>query len=198
MRNKRQQEFFFVILCNWRHLRHASRHYSLKSQFAAVWRIARAAFFLSHCTEFVRLPVVAQWMGRATRHDLFYHLTHRYYLATFLVLNERAEHALFHMRVEDRYFDDSYKQAVFLKGGLQLWEQVVDGVRFQIKLRMVSMVAQEVIWTYYRSFWQIGMGEAAWWWRLLGCRLAQPCTQCPRHCRKPRQSGRRRLHILPS
>jgi len=117
--------------------------YTLKSRLASVWRVARTVFFLKRCTEFVRLPVVAHYVARAARHDLFYHLTHRHYLATFLTLNERAELALFHMRVEDRCFDDSYKHAVYLNGGLQLWERVVDGMRFHIRLRMASRVAQE-------------------------------------------------------
>ncbi|MYM41694.1 DUF535 domain-containing protein [Pseudoduganella sp. CY13W] len=91
----------------------------------------------------MRLSLITDFVALRASHDIFYHLSHRHYLSSFLSLRERAEFAVFHMRVEDRYFDTTYKNAVYLQGGLVLWEQVVEEVHFQIKLRMASIVAQE-------------------------------------------------------
>ena len=89
------------------------------------------------------MTVVWQYVRQAAQHDLFYHLNHRNYLANFLSLAERAEFALSHMGVENQAFNDHYKENVYLKGGLVVWEQTVKDMSFQIQLRMASRIAPE-------------------------------------------------------
>jgi len=91
----------------------------------------------------LNMSVVWQYIRKVAQHDLFYHLSHRDYLANFLTLNERVEFAMSHMRVESQEFNDSYKEAVYLKGGLVVWEQNAKGMCFQIRLKMASRVCQE-------------------------------------------------------
>jgi len=132
-----------VFLYNLRHLHHALVQYPMKSKAISVWRTMRAFVFFRNQLSFLRQPLVQNYIRHRANFDLFYYLTHRNYLSTFLTLKERAKFVMFHVQTEQRYFDEAYKQAVYLNGGLQLWAREVGGVRFNIRLRMASVIAQE-------------------------------------------------------
>ena len=132
-----------LVLHTLLHVAHVRRTYPVKNFFAALARSARVLLHFREHEEMLKVGIVRQYLRRAARHDLFYHLSHRHYLANFLTHRERINLATFHAQVEDRRFGHGYKEAVYLLDGLQLWEKVVDGMRFHIRLRMSSRVAQE-------------------------------------------------------
>jgi len=132
-----------IVLHTLLHVAHVRRTYPIKNLAATLARSIRVLLHFRQHEELLRIGIVRQYLRRAARHDLFYHLSHRHYLANFLTHRERISHATFHAQVEDRRFGHGYKEAVYLKDGLLLWEQVVDGMHFHIRLRMASRVAQE-------------------------------------------------------
>jgi len=136
-------ELAFILQCHNAHLQFALKQYPLKAKCIAIWRVFRSLYFVQQQRKLVKLPVFTDFVAINAHHDLFYHLSHRQYLSSFLTLSERSQFAFFHMQVEDRYFDTAYKEAVYRHGGLLLWEQVVGDVHFQIKLRVASIMAQE-------------------------------------------------------
>jgi uncharacterized protein VirK/YbjX len=122
---------------------HARRNYPTKSFLASVMRSMRVLMYYRQHQKLLQVGVVLNHVRHAARNNLFYHLNHRHYLANFLSFDERVDLTLFHMQAEDRQFNAAYKDAVYLDGGLRLWEQTVDGTRFHIQLRMASRIAQE-------------------------------------------------------
>lgn len=124
-------------------MKHAKAQYSTKSTLAAAWRSARGLIYYRHHIKLLNVPVVWQYVRKVAQHDLFYHLSHRNYLANFLTLNERVDFAMSHMRIESQEFNNSYKEAVYLNGGLVVWEQESKGMCFQIQLKMAARLCQE-------------------------------------------------------
>lgn len=137
------RETIMLVLHTLLHFAYVRRTYPVKNLFATVARSSRVLLHFRDHKKLLQIGIVRHYLLRVARNDLFHHLSHRNYLANFLTQRERIDMATFHVQMEDRCFDNNYKQAVYLDGGLCLWEQNVDGIRFHIQLRMAPRVAQE-------------------------------------------------------
>lgn len=113
------------------------------SRLACSVRALRAFFFARKHAEIFGMDVFVNYVLPEIGGDLFHHLGRRYYLAKNLRLRERVDFLLSHYRFEERFFDKRYKENVYLKGGLVLWEDKVGGVEFQMRLVLADRYAAE-------------------------------------------------------
>lgn len=68
--------------------------------------------------------------------DTFFFLTHDYYLSRFFTVAQRIDCAIAHYSYEGQNCTTAYVRSVYhSQGGLTLWHQIVNGVRFAITLR---------------------------------------------------------------
>ncbi|WP_167758597.1 DUF535 family protein [Zemynaea arenosa] len=112
--------------------------YGVASWLLCIMRTARVLLYFREHQDLCRLPVYRNYVAQPGNDDLFHHLSHRHYLAKTFGTAERVRMVLTHYRYEDTSFDDIYKRHVYLKGGLRLWQQSVNGVDADIVLTMAT------------------------------------------------------------
>lgn len=86
-------------------------------------------------------PVYALHVAALGRRDQFGFASHRFYLARGFSPRSRGLAALQHYRNEATALDDAYREAVYRRGGLQLWRTDREGASFEIRL----MPGQDVL-----------------------------------------------------
>lgn len=69
-----------------------------------------------------------------TDKDIFQHLRHQFYLSKRLTTRQRLETALHHLDYQYAHYSDAYREQVYRSEGLTLWQQVIDGAHFCIRL----------------------------------------------------------------
>lgn len=115
----------------------------LSSRLLSVLRSARVLLFWREHAALCRLDVVRHHVAAAAGDALFHHLSHRDYLVKGLSARQRVQCVLSHYGFEDASFDAAYKQAVYMSGGLALWQHEANGSRFLIRLEMASRMNAE-------------------------------------------------------
>lgn len=115
----------------------------LRARIAFLLRSSRIFFFYREHIELSASNVYANYVVPTGTYDLFPHLSRRYYLSKDLNLRQRVQCLLFHCRYEEVSFDAAYKQQVYSEGGLILWEKIVDGTTFKIRLVLADRYAAE-------------------------------------------------------
>lgn len=130
------QYFYFCCSLNVEQLKPLSR-------VAYALRATRAFLFIRSHIELFRLDSYVNYAAPIIRHDLFNHLSRRFYLSKSLALRQRVQCRLSHYRFEDRSFDLGYKCQVYSSDGLVLWEKTLNGTKFQISLTLADRYAAE-------------------------------------------------------
>jgi hypothetical protein len=126
-----------------KHWRARRRQYSLSSWLLCIARSLRVlAHYRAH-RALCRLEVVRRYVASPSNDDLFHHLSHRDYLIKGLAARDRIACVLAHYRFEEATFDSAYKHAVYLAGGLVLWQHGAGGHEFRITLAMGSRMNAE-------------------------------------------------------
>jgi uncharacterized protein VirK/YbjX len=113
-------------------------HYSLPSWILCLARSLRVLLYYRDHQALCRLDVFRNYVAAAPNDDLFHHLSHRDYLVRGLSARQRVQCVLTHYHFEETTFTSDYKQAVYLSGGLPLWQHTADGNTFLIRLEMAS------------------------------------------------------------
>ena len=121
----------------------AGRQLPLTSRMMSVLRSARVLLFWRDHASLCQLDVVRNYVASSAKDDVFHHLSHRHYLVKGLSSRQRVQCVLSHYRFEETSFDAVYKQAVYLNGGLALWQHEANGSRFLIRLEMASRMNAE-------------------------------------------------------
>lgn len=121
-----------------RHWRATRSKYSAASWLLSIVRSLRVLLYYREHRALCALDVVRNYVAAPSNDDLFHHLSHRDYLVRRLPARERVRCVLTHYRFEDATFSAAYKRAVYLDGGLPLWERGVHGSSFSIVLEMGS------------------------------------------------------------
>lgn len=119
------------------------RQYSLTSWILCIVRSMRVLLYYRDHQQLCQLDVVRNYVAAPPNDDLFHHLSHRDYLARGLSARERVQAVLAHYHFEETSFNSAYKQAVYLGGGLPLWQHAADGSEFRIQLEMASRANAE-------------------------------------------------------
>jgi hypothetical protein len=126
-------------------LAHLNQHWlalrrqgSLAAQLVSLVRSLRVLMFYRDHRALCQLDVYRNYVAARAGDDLFHHLSQRDYLAKGLTARQRVGCALTHYRFEETTFNADYKQAVYLAGGLTLWQHAADGSNFLIRLEMAS------------------------------------------------------------
>jgi uncharacterized protein VirK/YbjX len=115
----------------------------LQVRLATVLRSARVFLFRRAHLDLLQLGVYSDYVAPATGHDLFHHLSRRFYLSQGLGLRQRVQAMLDHHRFEETSFDAGYKLQVYRDDGLLLWSKEVDGKVFSIRLTLGYRYAAE-------------------------------------------------------
>jgi uncharacterized protein len=126
-----------------RHWLARRRHVRLSSWLVSVARSARVLLYYREHAALCRLDVYRNYALAPAHDDLFHHLSQRGYLATDFSARERVQCVLSHYRFEETTFDAGYRQAVYLAGGLPLWQQTVGDNVFQIRLERSACAQAE-------------------------------------------------------
>lgn len=119
------------------------RQYSFTSWILCIARSLRVLLYYRDHQQLCQLDVVKNYVGAPPNDDLFHHLSHRDYLAKGLSARARVQALLSHYHFEETTFNSAYKQAVYLGGGLPLWQHAADGSQFRIQLEMASRANAE-------------------------------------------------------
>lgn len=130
------QYFYFCGSLNVEQLRPRSRA-------AYALRATRVFLYMRPHIELFRLDSYMNCAAPILKHDLFHHLSRRYYLARHLTPRQRVQCRLSHYRFEDESFDLRYRQQVYSSGGLVLWKKTLNGAEFQILLGLADRYAAE-------------------------------------------------------
>jgi uncharacterized protein VirK/YbjX len=115
----------------------------LRARIGFLLRSSRIFFFYRQHIELCSVNVYANYLVPTGSYDVFPHLSRRHYLSKDLDLRQRVQCLLFHCKYEDASFDACYKQQVYFEGGLLLWEKIVDGTTFRIRLVLADRYAAE-------------------------------------------------------
>lgn len=114
----------------------ASGQSSLSSRILCAARSLRALWFYRDHQALYRLDVYRNYVAQPSNGDPFHHLSQRDYLLKGLDARQRVQCALAHYHFEETTFNADYKQAVYLDGGLQLWQHGEGDDQFSILLAM--------------------------------------------------------------
>lgn len=126
-----------------KHWRARRGQYTLSSWLLCIVRSLRVLACYREHRALCRLDIVRRYVAAPPNDDLFHHLSHRDYLVKGLRTRERIACVLAHYRFEDAAFNSAYKHAVYLGGGLVLWQRSADGHDFRIMLAMGSRMNAE-------------------------------------------------------
>jgi uncharacterized protein VirK/YbjX len=107
---------------------------SLPSWLLGVARSLRVLMYYRDHQALCQLDVYRNYVAQAQHSAPFHHLTQPDYLAKGLSARERVQCALSHYHFEETTFNSAYKRAVYLEGGLTLWQHLEDGCSFSIRL----------------------------------------------------------------
>jgi uncharacterized protein len=133
-----------IILCYLRFCNSARLKYlKFSSRIVYIVRASRAFLFLRDHKKLFEMQVFSRYVAPQVEHDLFHHLSRRYYLAKNLKLRERVKFVLSHYSVEEHFFDMEYKKEVYSGNGLVLWENTISGTNFKIVLKLADRYAAE-------------------------------------------------------
>lgn len=116
---------------------------SLPSRILCIARSLRVLLYYRDHQALCRLDVYRNYVAAAADSEPFHHLTHPDYLARGLSARERVQCALSHYHFEETTFDSAYKRAVYLEGGLTLWQHLEEGGSFVIRLEAASRADPE-------------------------------------------------------
>jgi uncharacterized protein len=116
---------------------------SLAAWLASIARSLRVLLFYRDHRALCQLDVYRNYVTPRAGDDLFHHLSHRHYLVKGLSARQRVGCALAHFRFEETTFTAEYKQAVYLAGGLTLWQHAADADNFLIRLEMAARAKAE-------------------------------------------------------
>ncbi len=108
----------------------------LSSRILCFARSLRVLLFYRDHQALCQLDVYRNYVVPASGGAPFRHFSHRDYLARGLPARERVQCVLGHYHFEETTFNSSYKQAVYLDGGLQLWQHGSGDDRFAIRLEL--------------------------------------------------------------
>lgn len=114
-----------------------------RARLAYALRATRIFLFLPSHIELFRLDSFRNHAAPIMRHDLFHHLSRRYYLMKDLTPRQRVQCRLSHYRFEEQSFDLVYKRQVYSPEGLVLWQKTVDGTHFRVMLGLADRYAAE-------------------------------------------------------
>lgn len=126
-----------------KHWRAGTGQYNLVSWILCVVRSLRVVLFWRDHRALCRLDVVRNYVAAPSNDDLFHHLSHRDYLVKGLSARQRVQCALAHYRFEETTFNNAYKHAVYVAGGLPLWQHTDGASHFMIRLEMASRMNAE-------------------------------------------------------
>lgn len=133
-----------MILAHLRkHWRARRGQYSMLSWLLCIVRSLRVLVYYRDHQALCRLDVFRNYVAAPPNDDLFHHLSHRDYLVKDLGARDRIACVLTHYRFEEATFNSAYKHAVYLGGGLVLWQRAVNGSDFRITLAMGSRMNAE-------------------------------------------------------
>jgi hypothetical protein len=131
-------------------LAHLNKHWlarrgkgNLAAWLASILRSLRVLLLYRDHRALCQLDVYRNYVAPRAGDDLFHHLSHRDYLVRGLSARQRVGCALTHFRFEETSFNADYKQAVYLAGGLTLWQHTADSSNFLIRLEMASRAQAE-------------------------------------------------------
>jgi uncharacterized protein VirK/YbjX len=131
-------------------LAHLNKHWlarrgrcSLATWMMSIVRSLRVLLFYRDHQSLCQLDVYRNYVAAALNDDLFHHLSHRDYLRKGLTARQRVQCVLSHYRFEETTFNAAYKHAVYLAGGLTLWQHAAEGSSFVIRLEMASRMHSE-------------------------------------------------------
>lgn len=126
-----------------KHWRARAGESGLVAWIACVVRSLRVLLFWREHQALCRLDVVRNYVAAPSNDDLFHHLSHRDYLVRGLSARERVRCALAHYRFEEITFNNAYKHAVYVAGGLPLWRHEDGANSFMIRLEMAARMNAE-------------------------------------------------------
>lgn len=126
-----------------RHWRACLGQYSVGDWILCIARSLRVVVFWRDHQSLCQLDVYRNYVAGPSNDDLFHHLSHRDYLVRGLSARQRVRCALAHYRFEETTFTNAYKQAVYVAGGLPLWQHNDGPNRFMIRLEMASRMNAE-------------------------------------------------------
>ncbi len=126
-----------------KHWRARRGQYTLSSWLLCIARSLRVLAYYREHRALCRLDVIRHYVAAPPNDDLFHHLSHRDYLVKGLRTRARIACVLAHYRFEEATFDSAYKHAVYLAGGLALWQRSAGGHDFRITLAMASRMNAE-------------------------------------------------------
>jgi uncharacterized protein len=126
-----------------KHWRARLGQYSLPSWILCIVRSLRVLLYWSEHQALCQLDVYRNYVAAPANDDLFHHLSHRDYLVRGLSARQRVQCVLAHYRFEETNFSNAYKQAVYLSGGLPLWQHAEGADSFVIRLEMASRMNAE-------------------------------------------------------
>jgi hypothetical protein len=133
-----------MILAHLRkHWRARRGQYTLSSWLLCIVRSLRVLAYYREHRALCRLDVIRHYVAAPPNDDLFHHLSHRDYLVKGMSTRARIACVLAHYRFEEATFDSAYKHAVYLAGGLVLWQRSAGGHDFRIALAMGSRMNAE-------------------------------------------------------
>lgn len=129
---------------------HLAKHWTARrgqpsptSRLMSVLRSARVLLYWADHASLCQLDVVRNYVAAPSNDDVFHHLSHRDYLVKGLSARQRVQCVLSHYRFEETSFNAAYKQAVYARGGLALWQMEAAGSQFLIRLEMASRMNAE-------------------------------------------------------
>ena len=117
--------------------------YRMMPWILCIARSLRVLLFYRDHQSLCQLDVYRNYVATPANDDIFHHLSHRDYLVRGLSARRRVQCVLAHYRFEETTFNSAYKQAVYLSGGLPLWQHAADDSSFQIRLEMASRASAE-------------------------------------------------------
>ena len=116
------------------------------SVFVAALRSLRKARGLLQSASLAELQASAAFqahVGFDAGHDPLFFLSNRHYLARGLPVADRVGAALCHYQQQDMGFTRDYAAQVYVTGGLTVWAQTVNNIRYDIRLMPGNDVAYE-------------------------------------------------------
>jgi len=106
-------------------------------------RIARGIPFVKGHNELFSLPLVNRFMASKDDANLLFYLRHENYLCRGFNLKARINSALSHYRFEEQNHSKEYKDSVYSGRGLVLWSCLLNGSKYEIRLRERSECRHE-------------------------------------------------------
>lgn len=116
------------------HWKHRQKKNGLLDMIASIFNLSRVLFFFAEHCKLFQLEIYRNYAAISTPNDLFYHLSHRYYLAKNLSVPQRIRCVLSHYHFENATYDSTYKHMIYIDRGLTLWANTVNGINFVIKI----------------------------------------------------------------